>query len=103
MTNYQTIKLIIGMELQLRAIIQQASNMADALKEIMEQVETPSKMQIDIPLEKPKRRYAFRNTPKNRTLASDKMKKYWASPKGQARLASAKKNQSVVTIDSEKK
>jgi len=101
--NINLLKLVIGMQLELRTIIQKAGDMEKTLREIMEGAEQeqraefihsmhpPAKLKLASPK---KTHYA---TPAGRKLAAEKAKKYWASPAGQARKAKSKANSERVT------
>lgn len=90
MTNLNLVKLIVGMQIQLRSIIAQATDMESALNEIMDGVEKPHVTHAppSLPETGPVQPVRSKRSIHN----SNKMKAYWAGPEGEARRAAYKAN-----------
>jgi hypothetical protein len=85
MTNLNLIKLIIGMQLELRTMIHKATDMENALNEIMAGVEREREPKPPNAVPKltaePSKRYGTRQSPAYRLKMSKMMKARWAKKK----------------------
>lgn len=102
--NINLLKLVIGMQLELRTCVQKLGDMEKTLSDILAGAEQEQRHEIIHALHPPvkKKRYAYRATPAGRKQASEQQKAYWASPAGQARRAKGTKSGTQGRTNSER-